>query len=124
MAAPNIANVATITGKATGVALTTTAATTIINNAASSGLVLKVNSLYVSNVDGTNAADITISYYSQDDLGGTAYPIVSTVSVPADSTVVVIDKDSAIYLEEDRTIGATASVANDLTVVASYDEIA
>jgi len=74
-------------------------------------------------VDGTNAADITVSYYSEDDIGGTATQIVSTVSVSADTTLVVIDKNTSIYLEEDRSIGATASAANDLKVVVSYEEI-
>lgn len=123
MAAPNIVNVATITGKTAVVNLTSTSATTVVSNAASSGKVFKINSLVVSNVDGTNAADITISYYSQDDIGGTATEIVSTVSVPADASLVVIDKNTSIYLEEDRSLGATAGAANDLKVIVSYEEI-
>lgn len=123
MAAPNIVNVTTITGKTVPVALSSTNPTTIVNNPASSGKVLKVNSLYVANVDGTNDCDVTISVYSQDDIGGTAYPIASTVSVPADSTIVVIDKESSIYLEEDRSIGAIAEAANDLVLTPSYEEI-
>ena len=123
MAAPNIVNVTTITGKANVVDLTTTSATAVVSNPASSGKVFKINSLVVSNVDGTNAADITVSYYSEDDIGGTATQIVSTVSVPADASLVVIDKNTSIYLEEDRSIGATAGSANDLKVVVSYEEI-
>jgi len=123
MAAPNIVNVTTITGKSAVVDLTTTAATAVVSNAVASGKVFKINSLVVSNVDGTNAADITVSYYSEDDIGGTATQIVSTVSVSADTTLVVIDKNTSIYLEEDRSIGATASAANDLKVVVSYEEI-
>ena len=123
MAAPNIVNVTTITGKSAVVSLTTTSATAVVSNAASSGKVFKINSLVVSNVDGTNAADITISYYSEDDIGGTATEIVSTVSVPADASLVVIDKNTSIYLEEDRSLGATAGAANDLKVVVSYEEI-
>ena len=123
MAAPNLANPTTIIGKTTTVALSSTSATTILSNAASSNKVFKVNSLYVSNVDGTNAANITIQYYSAASLGGTAFPIVFTVAVPADSTLVVISKDTQIYLEENTSIGATASVANDLTVTASYEDI-
>jgi hypothetical protein len=114
MAAPNIVNVTTITGKSAVVSLTTTSAT---------GKVFKINSLVVSNVDGTNAADITVSYYSEDDIGGTATEIVSTISVPADATLVVIDKNTSIYLEEDRSIGATAGTASDLKVLVSYEEI-
>jgi hypothetical protein len=103
--------------------LTTTSATAIISNAASSGKVFKVNSLYVSNVDGSSAANITVGIYSEDDIGGTATQIASTISVPADATVVIIDKNSSIYLEEDKSIGATAGTASDLKVVCSYEEI-
>lgn len=123
MAAPNIVNVLTITGKTAVVNLSSTNATSVVSNAASSGKVFKINSLYVSNVDGSNAADITVSVYSEDDIGGTATEICKTVVVPADATVVVIDKNSSIYLEEDKSIGATASAANDLKVVCSYEEI-
>ena len=123
MANPNIINVTTILGKSAVVSLTTTAATAVLSNAAASGKVFKINSLVVSNVDGTNAADITVSYYSEDDIGGTATQIVSTVSVPADASLIVIDKNTSLYLEEDRSIGATAGAANDLKIVVSYEEI-
>ena len=123
MANPNIIDVTTILGKSAAVSLTTTAATAVLSNAAASGKVFKVNSLVVSNVDGTNAADITIALYSEDDIGGTATQIVSTISVPADATLVVIDKNTSLYLEEDRSIGATAGSANDLKVVVSYEDI-
>jgi hypothetical protein len=123
MAAPNIVNVTTITGKTNVVDLTTTGATSVVSNAAGSNKVFKINSLVVSNVDGTNAADITISYYSAAAIGGTATQIVSTVSVPADASLIVIDKNTYIYLEEDRSIGATAGSASDLKVVCSYEEL-
>jgi len=123
MAAPNIVNVVTITGKTAVVDLSTTNATAVVSNAASSGKVFKVNSLIVSNVDGTNNADITVSLYSQDDIGGTATEICKTVVVPADASLVVIDKSSGIYLEEDKSIGAIAGAASDLKVVCSYEEI-
>jgi len=123
MAAPNIVNVTTITGKTDQVSLTTTSATAVVSNAASSGKVFKINSLVVSNVDGTSAADITVAVYSEDDIGGTATELVSTVSVPADASLVVIDKNTALYLEEDMSIGATAGTADDLKVVVSYEEI-
>lgn len=123
MAAPNIVNVTTITGKTVYASPTDTNALVVINNAASSGKVFKVNSLYVANIDGTNACDVTINLYSQDDLGGTAYAICKTVSVLADSTLVVIDKESQIYLEEDKSIGIIAGAGSDLTAIASYEEI-
>ena len=123
MAAPNLLSPTTITGKSVTVDLTTTSATSILSNAASSGKVFKVNTLYVANVDGTSAAGITINYYSAAALGGTATQICSTVAVPADATLVVVDKDAYIYLEENTSLGATAGTANDLKVVCSYEDI-
>jgi len=123
MANPNIVNVTSILGKSAVVDLTSTSATSVVSNAAASNKVFKINSLIVSNVDGTNAADITINYYSAAALGGTATQIVSTVSVPADSSLVVIDKNTSFYLEEDKSIGATAGSANDLKVLVSYEDI-
>ena len=123
MAAPNIVNVTSIYGKSAVVDLSTTSATAVLSNAASSGKVFKINSLIVSNVDGTSAADITVNYYSAAAIGGTATQIVSTVSVPADSSLVVIDKNTSIYLEEDKSIGATAGSASDLKVLISYEDI-
>ena len=123
MANPNIVNVSAIYGNNSLTSLSTTNATSIVSNAASSGKVYKINSLIVANVDGTSAADITINVYSAAALGGTAYALASTVSVPADATLVVIDKNTSIYLKEDQSIGATAGTANDLVVVASWEEI-
>lgn len=123
MANPNIVNVSAIYGNNSLTSLSTTNATSIVSNAASSGKVYKINSLIVANVDGSTAADITINVYSQAALGGTAYALASTVSVPADATLVVIDKNTSIYLKEDQSIGATAGAANDLVVVASWEEI-
>ena len=123
MANPNIVSVSAIYGENSLTSLSTTSATSIVSNAASSGKVYKINSLIVANVDGTSAADITINVYSAAALGGTAYALASTVSVPADATLVVIDKNTSIYLKEDQSIGATAGTANDLVVVASWEEI-
>jgi len=123
MAAPNIVDVGTITGKTLTYALSSTSATVIANNAASSGKVFKVNSLVVANVDGATAADITITVNSAASGGGTAYALAKTISVPADASLIVIDKSTAVYLEEDRSIVATAGSANDLEIVISYEEI-
>jgi hypothetical protein len=123
MAAPNIVNVSTIIGKSATVALTSTNATTLVSNAASSSKVFKINMIQVANVDGANACDVTVDVHSQDDGGGTAYSLVSTISVPADASLVVVDKGTALYLEEDKSITATAGTASDLEVIVSYEEI-
>jgi hypothetical protein len=117
MAAPNIVNVATITGKTATLAVTTSA-TAIVTNSAASNKVFKINALYVSNVDGTNAADVNVDIYSA--VGG-AFHIAKTVSVPADSTLDVISK--SIYLEEGYSLRLTASANSDLEAVCSYEEI-
>lgn len=123
MANPNIVNVAAIYGNNSTTALSSTSATSIINNPASSGKIYKVNSIVVANVDGLSAADITINIYSQDDLGGTAYAIASTISVPADASLIVTDKTTSFYLKEDQSVGAIAGAANDLVVTASWEEL-
>jgi len=123
MANPNLVNVAAIYGNNSSVSLTTTSATSVVSNAASSGKVYKINMIMVANVDGTNAADITINKYSAAALGGTAFPIASTISVPADATLIILDKTTALYLLENESIGATAGTASDLVVTCSWEEI-
>lgn len=123
MANPNIVNVATINGNSSQTALSTTSATSLVSNAAASGKVFKINSIMVANVDGTTAADISINVYSAAALGGTAYALASTISVPADATLIVVDKTTSFYLLENQSIGATAGTANDLVVNCSWEEI-
>lgn len=116
MAAPNIVNVSTITGK-TAVLAVTTSATAIVTNSAASNKVFKINALYVANVDGTNNADITVDLFRSS----TAYRIANTVVVPADASLDVLSK--AIYLEEGDSLRLTASANSDLEAVCSYEEI-
>ena len=122
MANPNIVNVTSILGKSLSVAVLTTA-TQLASNAASSGKVFKINSIVIANIDGTSAADVTVNVYSQDDLGGTPLAIVSTISVPADASLIVTDKTTSFYLLEDQSIGALASAAGDLVATISFEEI-
>jgi hypothetical protein len=123
VANPNIAAVTTIYGNTNPVSLTTTNATEIVSNSSGSGKVYKINTIMVANIDGTSAADITINLYSAAGLGGTATAIASTISVPADSTLIVTDKTTSFYLLENRSIGATAGTASDLVVTCSWEEI-
>ena len=118
MAAPNIVAVTTIIGK-TAVQAVTTSATAIVTNSAASNKVFKINSLIVANIDGTNAADITVDLFRST----VAYRLASTISVPADATLVVLNKDIAIYLEEGDSLRCTASANGDLEAVCSYEEI-
>ena len=122
MAAPNIVNVTSIVGNSLSVAVGTSA-TQLASNAASSNKVFKINSIVVANIDGTNAADITVNIYSEDDLGGTPLAIVSTISVPADASLIVTDKTTTFYLLENQSIGAIAGTAGDLVATISFEEI-
>jgi hypothetical protein len=123
MAAPNIVNVSSIIGMTTAVGLSTTAVTTFLSNANASGKVLKINTIIASNIDGTNNADITIKYHLAAAGAGTSIALANTISVPADSTLVIIGKDNPIYLEENRSLTAQASAANDIAIVCSYEDI-
>ena len=123
MSNPNIVNVASIYGNTSSTSLSTTSATSIANNAASSGTVLKVNSIVVANTS-ASAANITINVYSAASLGGTAFPVASAISVPANASLIVTDKTTSFYLLENQSIGATAGTAGSLVVTASWETIA
>ena len=118
MANPNIVNVTEIYGN-TAVQLATTAAVNLVVNASGSGKIYKINSLFISNYEGTNARDITINHV----IAGNSISILSTVSVAADSTLVAITKDSSIYLMENQQIAILANIVSSLNVVCSWDEI-
>ena len=120
MAAPNIVNVATITAKSVQATLNTTLTTEILANAASSGKVFKINTIIVANIDGSSAADASVFITKS---GGSPIAIASTISVPADATLVVLDKNSSIYLEENHSIRGGASANSDLDIVISYEII-
>ena len=130
MANPNIVAVTSIYGKTTYYTPSGTAAVVLLPNAASSGKVLKINQIVAANVNGTAAVDTTVSLYSNGAVaqgsapaGGTAYPIVSTVSVPNDSSLIVTDKTTAIYLEEGNSITVTSGTASGITYSISYEDI-
>ena len=119
MAAPNIVNVTSIYGKTMGAALSTTVTTSILTCATDK--VLKINSIIIANVDGTNNADATVYFY--DSSATARYALAFTVTVPADSTLVVLGKDSPIYLEEADRIEEGASAVSDLEIIISYEEL-
>lgn len=116
MAAPNLLTLTTVTAK-TAVQTITTSATAIVTNGSSSGKVIKVTALYISNVNGSAAADVSIDVYRST----VAYRVARTISVPADSTLDMINK--VIYLEEGDTLRLTASVNSYLEAVCSYEEL-
>jgi hypothetical protein len=118
MAAPNLKSPTTILGRTARYAVTTSLAAALSNSAAS-GKVLKINSIFCANVDGVNAADISVSIYD----GTTDRHIAKTITVPADATQVLSTKETYFYLEEGDSIRALASAASDLELVIGYEEI-
>ena len=104
------------------VALSSTSATSLLSNAAASGRVYKVVSIIAANVNGTNAANITVSRYSAATLGGTAYPVASTISVPANAALIVSDAATPLLLAANTSLGATAGTADAITMTVTYQE--
>jgi hypothetical protein len=123
MAAPNIVNITSMIGKTDTTSLTTTSATNLLNTAASSGKVLRVTLVRAVNTDGSNAADISVSLYSAASLGGAATELIQAKEVAINTNLDVITKDTPLYLEEDTSLGATASAANDIKMIVTYEEI-
>jgi len=118
MAAPNLLNPTTATGKVVPLNLITSAQDLIVNSAAS-GTVVRVNAITIANAIGSAAVDVTV-YLNRSS---TNYPLAFTVTVPADASLIVVGKDNFIYLEEGDKITALASVTPGLTAIASYDII-
>ncbi len=118
MAQPNMINVSRILGN-TAYQNVNTVAANIVANPASSGSVYKINTLIVANIDGTNSADITAAIFS----GGIENKIAHTVTVPADATLVIISKDTSVYLQEGDYMRLSASANSDLWATCSYEDI-
>ena len=123
MAAPNLRNITTATGKTAYAVASGTSSTALLSNASGSGTVCKVTYLASSNSDSA-ACNATLNLYSQAAGAGTAYPILSTVSIPAYSTIVVIGDGGCLYLEEDKSLYFTAGTSAKLNAFASYELLA
>ena len=116
MATPNIVNVATINAKNAAGAITTSRASAVDVPAEK---VAKINTILIANIDGSNAANITIEVSINN--GSDYFAIGSTISVPADATLSFLE--NPIYLDETDILAVTASANSDLTYFVSYEEI-
>lgn len=130
MANPNIVNVTAIYGNTTYYTPSGTSAVVLLNNTAASGKVYKVESIVATNANTSTAVNATVAIYTNGaqsqgsaPSGGTAYPIASTVSVPANSALVVTDKTTGFYLQEGISISITSGSANQLTFTVAYEDI-
>lgn len=120
MANPNIVNVTEIYGKVKQLEATTSAQV-LVENPAGSGKIFKVNTVTAANIDGASNVDIscTLTDASEAATGS----IANVVTLPAKATIVVISKDTSIYLEEGDSINVLASAAGDAMFTVSYEEI-
>ena len=130
MANPNIAALTTLTGNTTYLTPSATTAVVLLANPASSNQVFRINQIVAANVNGTNAVDATVSIYTNGGVaqgsapsGGTAFPIASTIAVPADASLIIVDKTTAIYLQEGTSITVTSGTASQITYSISYEVI-
>jgi hypothetical protein len=131
MANPNIVNVTSILGTTTYLTPIGTSAVVLLPNAASSNQVFKINQIVAANVNGSAAVNATVSIYTNGaqaqgnpPSSGTGFPIVSTASVPANASLIVTDKTTAIYLMEGTSITVTSGTASGITYSISYEVIA
>jgi hypothetical protein len=128
MTAPNVVNIGTLTLKTDTFSLSTTSATSVLNNANSSGKVLRVLLLRVVNIDGTDSVNVTAGLFNQANAAGgsasgTQTELIDLKGVSANTNLDIITRDTPIYLEENTSLGVTASAANDLSVIVTYEEI-
>lgn len=130
MANPNLFAATTASGTTTYYTPGGTSAVVLLPNAASSGQVFKINQIVAANVNGSSAVNATVSVYTNGAVaqgsapsGGTGYPIVSTASVPANASLIVVDKSTAIYLMEGTSITVTSGTASGITYSISYEII-
>lgn len=126
MAAPNLFSATTATPHTVSVTPADTARNALVA-APSTGQTHKINQIMVSNIDGTNAVDATVELRLAD---GTTYRALgSTISVPADASLIMLDKTTMLYLldtsvtGEPSTLWVTSGTASKLTFTCSYETI-
>ena len=125
MANPNIVGVTSILGNTSSKVANTTSDvfTPLVSNPASSGEVYKVNSILAANKNVESSVDVTVLVYPQDDLGGTGNALAHAITVPSQSTLIILDKSTSIYLKEDMSLGANATANNSIVITTSWEEI-
>ena len=128
MAAPNIVNVSTITGVTTwkaGISTLPGTPSVVVSNAASSGKVIKINSIVAVAVGATTG--VTVKLYTEAAGAGASVAIADTISVPENSSLAVISKETSLYLEEDKSIAVyrqdLGGQTGSIDVVCSYEDI-
>jgi hypothetical protein len=123
MANPNLGSASNVYANNASLSLTSTSATQLVSNAAASGKVFVLDGITVANIDLAAAVTVTVTFYRTADNSGTAYELASTVSVPAASSLIAVDKMQGVSLLEAQSIYVTAGTASKLKVNASWKEL-
>ena len=119
MANPNIVNVTSILGKTLVTTMITTANTTLLVNAASSGEVLKLESIQASNTLASSTAVLNL----QISDGTTNENLLTSVAIATGSTLVALDKNSTIYLTEGYSLKGSSGTNTSIDLIVSYEII-
>lgn len=122
MANPNIVNVTSIYGNTTYITPSTTSATVWTALTPAVGTVNKIGNIVASNVT-ASAVAVTVSINSAVSGGGTAYDIAYQISVPANASLIIIDKTTSIYVGEAQSIVVTVGTGSAIELTSSYEAI-
>lgn len=123
MAAPNIVNVSALYGRTTSATPANTTANVLLANAAASGKVYKINMLVATNVDSASGYSATVARNSAADGSGTSTALINASVVPLNASLVVVDKTTMFYLQENESIVVTSSGASKISYTVSYEDI-
>ena len=116
MAAPNLIQVTSVYGKTTSTSIGT-AVTVLVSNAVASNKSYKINSLYLSNIDNSLTARVSVDHYRL----GTSIRLIDRMSLASGDSLVVLSRDTSIYLEEGDSLRAYADVSGRAHLVLSYE---
>jgi hypothetical protein len=123
MAAPNIVSVTSINGKSVVSRPANTASYSMLTNPANSNRVYKINNIICSNQNGVSSVSANVFYNDRGAGAGNNTSLVFLASVPSLTTLIVIDKSTSFYLEEDRSIVVSSGTANGISFSVSYEDI-
>jgi hypothetical protein len=137
MANPNIVNVSAIYGSTAYVIPSSTSVSVAwtyadVNTSGSvsltgltpaSGTVIKVGNIVASNVT-SSAATVTLGISNNPTYAsGTAYYIAYQVSVPPNTSVILVDKTSAFYVTQFQSVGVIVGTGSAIHFTAAIESI-
>jgi hypothetical protein len=130
MANPNILTATTALGTTTYLTPSVITPLVLLPNPAASGKVFKINSIVAANINGSASVATTVAVYTNGAVaqgsapsGGSTFQVVSAVQVPANASLIVVDKTTQLYLQEGTSIIVTSGTASGISYVISYEDM-